>query len=384
MDGPGRCDDKGTSGWGKKAALEAFEMKFTKTHFRVLALLCMAFAGSIGGAQDAAKKSEVRDYLKQPDAWFHGAEAAQVAKNILSYQSPLGGWPKNLNTAAETYRGAAADLHPTFDNGATTGELRFVARIYNATHEKGYQEAFSRGLDYILKAQYPTGGWPQSYPPDDAYHRYITFNDDAMVRLMGFLREVSREKAYDFVDAARRDAARQSFERGVACILKCQIKVGGKLTVWCAQHDEKDYSPRPARKFEPASLSGSESVGITRLLMSLDNPGPEVVNAVQSAMEWFAAAKLTGIRLEKRADKTAPKGYDTVVVNDAQAPPLWARFYEIGTNKPIFCDRDSVIKYSLAEIGYERRNGYAWMREWAASLLSKEYPAWQTKWAAQK
>ena len=30
------------------------------------------------------------------------------------------------------------------------------------------------------------------------------------------------------------------------------------------------------------------------------------------------------------------EGSDVVVVPDASAPPLWARFYEIGTNRPIF------------------------------------------------
>ena len=37
---------------------------------------------------------------------------------------------------------------------------------------------------------------------------------------------------------------------------------------------------------------------------------------------------------------------------------MWARFYEIGTNRPIFSDRDGFAKHDLSEIGYERRNGY--------------------------
>ena len=102
-----------------------------------------------------------------------------------------------------------------------------------------------------------------------------------MVRLMEFLREVYASERYDFVDARTRKAARQAFDRGVECILKCQIKVDGKLTAWCAQHDEKDYTPRPGRSYELVSLSGAESVGIVRLLMSLDEPSPEVVRAVE-------------------------------------------------------------------------------------------------------
>jgi len=66
------------------------------------------------------------------------------------------------------------------------------------------------------------------------------------------------------------------------------------------------------------------------------------------------------------------------------APPLWARFYEIGTNKPLFADRDGVAKYDLEDIGYERRNGYAWYGTWPAKLLSDEYPAWKTRVAGGK
>jgi PelA/Pel-15E family pectate lyase len=321
-----------------------------------------------------------RQYLGKPDAWFAGAEARRMAGHILSYQAELGGWPKNIDTTTAPYTGKREDLKPTFDNNATTDELRFLARIYSATRDEQYRRACANGLDYILQAQYPSGGWPQTSPPPSSYHRHITFNDNAMVRLMEFLREVDAAKTYDFVDDSVRRAARQAFGRGVACILKCQVTVDGKLTAWCAQHDENDYQPRPGRTFELVSLSGAESVGIVRLLMSLDNPSPEVVRAVQGAVAWFEAGKLSGMRLATKEDKNAPKGRDRVVVEDPSAPPLWARFYEIGTNRPLFADRDGVAKYRLSDIGYERRNGYAWLGTWPAGLLEREYPAWKGKW----
>jgi hypothetical protein len=70
-----------------------------------------------------------------------------------------------------------------------------------------------------------------------------------------------------------------------------------------------------------------------------------------------------------------------VVVDDPAAPPLWGRFYDIKTNKPFFCDRDGVPKPHLADIGSERRNGYAWYGTWPQALLDREYPAWKAKWA---
>src|SRR5258707_1080322 len=63
-------------------------------------------------------------YLKKPDAWFAGQEAKQIAGNILTYQSELGGWPKNTDTTAVPFTGDRKALKPTFDNGATTDELR--------------------------------------------------------------------------------------------------------------------------------------------------------------------------------------------------------------------------------------------------------------------
>lgn len=324
--------------------------------------------------------TSTRNHLAKPDDWFRTPEAKTIAANILSYQSPLGGWPKNTDTAAAPYAGDPAKLQPTFDNSATTDELRLLARMFNATHDAQYQRAFEKGLSYILIAQYPTGGWPQFHPPSTQYHRHITFNDNTMVRLMIFLREVATGDLYAFVPADQRRAAQQAFDRGVQCILKCQIKVNDKLTGWCAQHDEKDYSPRPGRTYELVSLSGSESVAIVQLLMSLDNPSPEVVQSIESVIAWFQSARLQGIEVVLQDDPQASKGRNKVVVQDPSAPPLWARFYDISTNRPIYCDRDGIPKPNLADIGYERRNGYAWLGDWPRDLLEKQYPAWRVKY----
>ena len=351
-------------------------MKYNATPSLALTLLWVAMAIEPCFSRDAPWQN----FAAKSDEWYRGEEGRRIAANILSFQSSEGSWPKNTNTTDSKYSGDPAKLRGTFDNGATLGELRFLARAFKATHDSQYENAFSRGVDHILKAQYPTGGWPQSYPPGKGYHRHITFNDDAMVRLMHFLREVATLPTYDFVDTKKRAAVQSSFDRGIQCILKCQVKVEGKLTAWCAQHDEIDFAPRPARAFELVSLSGAESVGIVHLLMSLEHPSPEVIRAVRAAVEWFEAAKLPGIKLVQKPDANAAKGYDRVVEKDPAARPMWARFYEIGTNKPIFSDRDGVKKYQVSEIGYERRNGYAWLGYWPEALLAKDFPAWQKKW----
>lgn len=256
----------------------------------------------------------------------------------------------------------------TFDNGATINEVRFLARAFRVTGKTEERDAVLMAIDHILQAQYPTGGWPQSFPPGTKYHRYITFNDGTMVNLLILLREVAKSDLFKFVDSARRTAAGKAFDAGIACILKSQVVVDGKKTVWCAQHDEVTLEPRPARSFELVSLSGSESAGILTLLMTLDKPGPEVVEAIKVGVAWFDAVKLQGF------DEVVVNG-DKVLIADPTAPPLWARFYEIGTNRPFFSGRDGVKKYDIAQIESERRNGYAWYGNWGTGLAER-YARW--------
>jgi len=319
-------------------------------------------------------------YLNRPLEWLKSDEAARVAENLLSYQAQSGGWPKNVDTAGQKYQGDPERLHATYDNKATTDELRYIARMYVATKNEKYRQSFMRGLTYVLSGQYDNGGWPQSNPPGKKYDHYITFNDGSMARLMFFVREVARDDLYGFVDAGERKKCADAFERGIDCILKCQIRVNGRLTAWCAQHDERDFSPRPARTFELASLSGAESVGVVHVLMSVEHPSTQIIEAVDAAVAWFQAVKIPGIREVDTPEKGRSKGFRREVVEDPTAPPMWARFYEIGTNRAIFSDRDGVRKYKLSEIGDERRNGYHWLGYWPADLLAREYPEWRAKW----
>ena len=108
-----------------------------------------------------------------------------------------------------------------------------------------------------------------------------------------------------------------------------------------------------------------------------------MIRSVRAAVDWFETVKLHGIKVVQKPDPNAPKGTDRIVENEPGSPPMWARFYEIGANKPIFSDRDGLKKYRLADIGYERRNGYAWLGYWPRDLLDKEYPAWKKKWAGK-
>lgn len=342
-------------------------MKLRLTTIYVLLLLLLS-------SSDATVPSR---YTKQSVEWFQSAAGRRIADNVLTWQTPHGGWPKNRDTASEPFDGKREDLHATFDNGATTNELRFLARAFRATNEPRYQQAFLKGLSHILEAQYLNGGWPQFYPLSKGYHRHITFNDNVMVRILELLRDVSESSDYRFLKTEDRTKAEAAVTKGIDCILRTQIKQNGKRTVWCAQHDVKTLAPAWARSYEPPSLSGAESVGVVRFLMSVEEPTPAIIAAVEGSIEWFRSVAIHGMRFDEFTDAAGKD--DKRIVADPDAGPLWARFYEIGSNRPIFLDRDSVVRYSLAEIGQERRGGYDYYGGWAVRLLANEYPRWREK-----
>jgi hypothetical protein len=143
--------------------------------------------------------------LKQPAEWYGNAEARRIAGIIVSFQTPAGGWSKNLNLADHARRpgesfapnNGSTHLGPgdfdtphdpkwnyvgTLDNDATTTEMRFLAKVAAAVKDGGaYRASFLRGLEYVLAAQFPNGGWPQVWPLQGGYHDAITFNDGAVI-----------------------------------------------------------------------------------------------------------------------------------------------------------------------------------------------------------
>lgn len=306
--------------------------------------------------------------LKKSDSWFESVEGRNTMNCVLSWQSEHGDWPKNKDTTREVYSGDRSKLKGTFDNGATVGELRALARAFRVTQDSRYRDAVLAGFDHIIEAQYSNGGWPQYFPLSDGYHRHITLNDGSMIRVMEFLTEVTKTENFAFLGNERLSAAQKAIALGIDCILKCQVVVDGKRTVWCAQHNEVTLAPAKARAYELPSLSGAESAGVLNYLMRLESPSPEVIGAVNDGMRWFAAVKIEGFQYKK--SRSAPN-----LIPDPKARPLWARFYEIETFRPIFCDRDGIVKYDIEEIGSERRGGYTWYGNWGVSL-SNTYAKW--------
>ena len=254
----------------------------------------------------------------------------------------------------------------------------FLARLYQQTKEKRFRDGFRQGVEYLLSGQYENGGWPQFWPQMRDYQIHITYNDNAMVNTMNLLRDVVDQKEPyqgNLTDKSLRQRAKIAFDKGVECILATQIVTDGELTVWCQQHDRVTLKPAKARAYELPSYCSAESAAITMLLMQLPNPDERVKRAVHAAMRWFDKHKITGYRLVRTGTRGSVD-YDTRLVKDSTAEPIWARFYDLEHCEPYVCDRDGVPRRYLHEIGSERRNGYSWYNNRPA-MLFPVYEAWK-------
>lgn len=354
-------------------------MKILKTFF----VLVVSMTSQSALAQTPYQKprkwtSEVQRYT---DQFLTTDSAAAVAERVMSWQQASGGWPKNIryqeSTRAAQIGNTELKFHDesTMDNGATMSEIEFLARMYNATHRAEYRLAVERGIDYMLRAQYDNGGWPQYYPRNDAYHGAITFNDDAMVNVMNTIAKIRDARApFGFAKTKLRRRCKQAFDKGVECIINLQYVQNGVPTVWCAQHDAKTLQPCKARAYELASLSGAESMAIVMLLMSVEKPSERLIKCVDNAMAWFDRVKIENTGREMFVDSLGRRDYR--MVSRQGAPYLWARFYTLDTNCPFFCDRDGVMRYNLSDIGYERRNGYSWYSPFGTHV-QEAYRKWR-------
>ena len=353
--------------------------RLVKTAF--IALICNFI---VNDAMAAPK----RDYeLRRTDKeFFTTPEAARIGEQVLAYQRVTGGWPKNIDMCRPHTPEELAEIKTqrdrrndsTTDNNATTTQMTFLARLYQATGDTRYRDAFLAGMEYLLSGQYPNGGWPQFWPDPQGYQIHITFNDGAMANTLTLLRDIfEQHEPYggNLTDETLRTRLRVAFEKGIDCILATQIRVDGKPTVWCQQHDRETFAPAPARSYELPSFCSAESSQIVGLLMQLPAPDKRIKEAVHGAMAWFEANKLMGYRLERTGRPKSPES-DTRLVADPAAGPLWGRFYDLEKCEIYVCDRDGIPRKSLEEIGHERRNGYSRYNDNPLSL----YPVYD-KWA---
>jgi PelA/Pel-15E family pectate lyase len=334
--------------------------------------------------------------LRRDAAWYATPEARHIADNIVSFQTPAGGWGKNVDrTGPARLRGQhyiaedmplaiapGANREPptnwtfvgTIDNDATVTELRFLARVQAqapGTAGAAYRESFVKGVRYLLQSQYPNGGFPQVYPLQGGYHDAVTLNDDAMVAVVELFGRVgAREGEYAFVPPALAAQVGSATGNALRLIVATQVVAGGVRTGWCQQYETISLAPAGARNFEPIALATGESAGVLSMLMQLPDPKPDVVAAVHAGVAWLRRVALRDVDW-----KTTTPQAGRQLVSSPGAGPIWSRYYDITSMKPVFGDRDKSIHDDVGEISLERRNGYGWFGTAPAKVL-RVYATW--------
>jgi PelA/Pel-15E family pectate lyase len=342
--------------------------------------------------------------LDRAATWYASAEARHIADVIVSFQTPAGGWGKNLDMSKEPRRpgesfvannlskflspddfDAPADQNwnyvGTLDNDATTTQMNFLAKVISAVGAKdgaAYRAAILRGMDYLFAAQYPNGGWPQVWPLEGGYHDAITYNDGAMTDVMEIMRQAADGRnEFSFIPKSVRARAALNFARGMRCILAAQIVVNGTPTAWPQQEDALTLKPVSGRNYEPPALCASESASLLIMLMNdLPHPTAAEQRSIRAAAQWLRKTAIYGQQMQR-----TPQGRG--LVPTPGAGPIWARFYQIGADIPIFGDRDKSIHDNLNELSSERRNGYSWYSPDAQRALDR-FEKWNAEYPQPK
>jgi PelA/Pel-15E family pectate lyase len=328
-------------------------------------------------------------YPQKGQKRYSETEIEKIADNILLFQKENGGWAKNYDMLAvltdkqkDTVILNKNKTNTCFDNGTTWGQLKYLATAYNILKKNEYKNGFIKGVKFILNAQYDNGGFPQFYPDTTGYAKHITFNDGAMIGVMRILKKINdKDSIYNIVGDSLYNKVQIAYKKGIDCILKTQINNNGKITAWCQQHHYKTLMPVKARSYEIPSICNMESAEIVEFLMSIDNPTEQIKQAIENTIKWFNESKLEGfyvktIKAERTKYRYSTIDTDRIIVKDKNAPPIWARFYDLETYSPVFCNRDGHVVNTFEEIERERRVGYKWF-VYEPEEAIKKYKIWK-------
>jgi pectinesterase len=210
-----------------------------------------------------------------------------------------------------------------------------AARIQASVHQWPLEVAqFLGTLEYVLGAQMPNGCWPRVYPLRGGSGDAIAVGDGGMLNVLPLLLAVARGD-FPFADTPLLRRAEQSLLRGLDCIVRSQVVVDGRRTGWAARLDPLTLAPISVDG--PAGLSADDTPALLGFLMPLETNDPRVAASVRGGAAWLRETMLWGL---SRGPDGAP----------APAPgpgPLWARVYEIGSNRPVYAGADGAVHRGL-------------------------------------
>ena len=259
--------------------------------------------------------------------------AVAAAEATVCAQGVEGGWveaavlPDNCSAVSPPVEPMTTNDRDVLDEGAPARAITFLLDLKgsDSVQTERFRLSARAGLDFLVNAQNRDGGWPFKLT-DWTYYRYSTLNDGVTTEAIRALVEGFET----FGDPRYRDAAL----KGVQFLLNVQAENGA----WAQQYDAAG-KPGKARAFEPVAYASLESAHAMLTIADFYalTESETLKLSLLAARDWLAARRLgdTG----------------------------WARFYEIGTDRPVFGDRDGSVHYSIDRISEERAAGYAWIRE---------------------
>ncbi|MGH7418680.1 MAG: pectate lyase, partial [Candidatus Rokuibacteriota bacterium] len=185
--------------------------------------------------------------------------AVAAARALVRGQLDSGGWDYLVEFDPALEKAWRAKAISTYDDDNTQSALRFLMDVHRVRPDPQFRAAIDRGLEALLKSQYPNGGWPQRYPAAGrGYYPYYTFNDGTIADLVRTLIQAWRQ----FGDPRFLEAVRRA---GDFMVLAQRPE---PQPVWAQQYD-LDMKPASARRFEPVSVCSGESAGVIRSLMEI-------------------------------------------------------------------------------------------------------------------
>lgn len=262
-------------------------------------------------------------YHATGDEYYINA-AEQVAAAIVHAQLPSGGWnyvadfagEKSLRKWYDTIGRNAWRLeefqiyygNATFDDGGTIDAATFLLRMDNEKPNSKYRPALNKAIDFVLKSQYPIGGWPQRFPPRKAlalkqeafkqqahkqhfeYSSFITFNDDVADKNIGFLLLCNQVLG----DARLLEPINRAMNAYIALQMK-PPQAG-----WALQYD-LDFLPAAARSFEPKSIApGTTADNIVQLIKFYRLTGEQnFLTPIPAALAWLETTKLPSAQIKR-------------------------------------------------------------------------------------
>lgn len=291
-----------------------------------------------------------KGYGMRYDALLEGTldVTTSVADLIVALQNEDGGFqvlPDNYEMSQkETGLGSMKDVSSVY-NGATTSELKYLAKYITANkpEDSKYQDAFVKGIKYLLTTQHDNGGWSMNPGSGSGFNANIEVGNKAMTEVLTLLSDIAILNNQDYVFARKAmnvDEIKSAVEKGNDFIVKSQISNNNKKSGWATQYD-KSGNVTMGHTYERESVSSYTTKDVIDYLMTIHNPSQDIKDAVESAYSWLKDVKIADKEQKVVKDTSMNNGFDVYLVGGSGT---WASnyVYDKATDsyRPLYSDVD--------------------------------------------